>query len=123
MIALIVIASVAAWLGVGYTAARRAAPIAYRNYRARWVDRYSFQKDVAQGQGTAAMVASACLLLGPLGWSYVFIYHTTEQMIPELRAARAQEVEKAHRAEVEALQRQINDAHKALGIAPLKELA
>lgn len=119
----IVLLSITAWLSVGYLGGRKAAPIAYRRYRATWVEPYGGRDPVEKGQGNAAGAFTICLLTGPLGWVYVLAHSISEQTVPELRSARLASIEKAHREEIEAMQRQIDEAHKALGIAPLKREA
>lgn len=115
---LLALASVIAWLLIGYAAGRKAAPLAYHRYRRRYPS--LARGDIHFGGGEAAAMMLWSTLIGPLGWIYPLTFGSTWHVIPEIRDAN-REVEAARRrAELADLQRQIDEAHRQLGLAPLQ---
>lgn len=118
MTALIALLLVVAWLAIGYMAGRKAAPIAYHRYRRRYPS--LAHGDVHFGGSEAAGVLFLNTLLGPFGWMYPLTFGSTWHVIPDIRDANREAEAARRRAELADLQRQIDEAHRHLGIAPLK---
>lgn len=106
---------VVAWLTCGHLAGRGMAARSFRAYRKSY--RLLAAGDPEFGKSSAAITYLACLAAGPLALLPLLADVVVSRNVPELVEVRAA----ARRAELAELQRQIDQAHKELGIAPLRD--
>lgn len=107
-----VLASIGAWLAIGYMSGRGVAARTFEGQRRRYP---SLSRDPYYGRGNAVFAFLMCLLSGPFAVLPALAHRAVDRHVPGLVEAAAAE----KRAELARLQSQIDDAHKSLGLPPL----
>lgn len=110
----IVLVAVVAWIAVGHAPGKRAAAWQFESSRRHW--QYSAAGNPQYGRGPATFAYLGCLLLGPLALLFGLACSVVGRSVPALVKAQTD----AKRAELAQVQRDIDDAHRQLGIALIK---
>lgn len=109
----IALLSVGAWLVTGHMSGRVVAARAFEGHRRQY--RSLSHDDPYFGRGTAVFAYVMCLLAGPFAMLLAAAHRVVDRHVPGLVEAAAAE----KRSELARLQRQIDDAHRSLGLPPL----
>jgi hypothetical protein len=110
---MIVLVSIGAWLAIGYMSGRGVAARTFEGHRRRYPA--LSRNDPYFGRGEAVFAFLMCLLGGPFAVLPAVACSAVDRHVPGLVEAAAAE----KRAELAHLQRQIDDAHRSLGLPPL----
>jgi hypothetical protein len=111
---LYVVLIVLAWMACGHFPGKTAAALQFESSRRAY---YSLARDdPSYGRGAATGVYICCLLAGPLSLLLGLANYVVGRSVPGLVEAAAAK----KRRELDELQRQIDDAHRHLGLPPLR---